>query len=89
MGNYRHHFRRVLPYIGFALVGAFLANGSMAADPVRVAVEVTFVETIEVAVADPGRSGTADQNLAITSSPGRVYTILADSASDDITISYQ
>ena len=89
MGIFRHLFWRVVPYIGIALASAFFAGGGLAANPARVAVQVTFVETIEVGVPDPLQSGTADENLAIASSPGRVYTILVDPASEDITVSYQ
>ena len=89
MGYYRHHYRRLVLSIWFALTGAFLGSGSVAANPARVAVQVSFVDSIEVTASDPQEFGTADENLAIKSSPGRVYTILADPAGDDVTVSYQ
>ena len=50
---------------------------------------MTFVDSIEITMIDPQESGTADQNLAVTSSPGREYTIMIDPASEDIIVSYQ
>ena len=89
MGYYRHHYRRLVLSIWFALTGAFLGSSSVAANPARVAVEVTFVDSIEITMIDPQESGTADQNLAVTSSPGRDYTILVHPAGEDVTVSYQ
>ena len=87
MGYYRHQIRRVLPYIGIALASAFFASTSMAATQ-RVAVQVAFIESAEISVADPQESGTADQYLAIKSSPGREYTIVVHPAGEDVTVSY-
>ena len=53
MGYYRHHYRRLVLSIWFALTGAFLGSGSVAANPARVAVEVTFVDSIEITMIDP------------------------------------
>jgi hypothetical protein len=89
VGYYRHHYRRLVLSIWFALTGVFLGSDSVAANPARVAVEVTFVDSIEITMIDPQESGTADQNLAVTSSPGREYTIMIDPASEDIIVSYQ
>ena len=88
MGNYRHQIRHVLPYIGIALASAFFASTSMAATQ-RVAVQVAFIESAEISVADPQEFGSADKYLAIKSSPGRDYTILVVPATEDITVSYQ
>jgi hypothetical protein len=88
VGNYRHHDRRVLPFIGLALAGVFLASGSIAATQ-QIAVQVAFVETVEISVPDSRESGTAAQNLAIKSSPGRKFSILIDPDTEDITVSYQ
>jgi hypothetical protein len=88
VGIYRHPFWRAILYIGFALASAFFASGSMAATQ-RVAVQVAFVESAEITVADPEGSGTSDQGLAIRSSPGREYTILTDPAGEDMTVAYQ
>lgn len=89
MGISRHLFWRALPTIGFALASALFVSGSIAADPVRVAVQGTFVESIEIIVIDTAESGTSDQGLAIKSSPGREFTVLADPAGEDLTVSYQ
>jgi hypothetical protein len=89
VGNYRHQYRRLCLSIWLALAGAFLGSGNMAANPARVAVEVSFVESIEITTIDSQESGTSDQSLAITSSPGREFTILADPAGEDIVVSYQ
>jgi hypothetical protein len=78
----------VVPTIGLALASVFFVNGSMAATQ-RVAVQVAFVESVEITVPDSQESGTADQGMAIKSSPGREYSILVDPATGDITVSYQ
>jgi len=94
VGNKRHPDRRVIPCLCLALTGALAGTAGIAANPLPVRVQVTFVESIEVTVADSQAAGTADENLAITSSPGRLYTILVESLlenpDDDIlTVSYQ
>jgi hypothetical protein len=93
VGNKRHHDGRVIPCLVLALVGALVASSGMAANPQRVSVQVSFVESIEIA-ASPLESGSADPNLAITSSPGRLYSILAEPPLDNpddrvLTVSYQ
>jgi hypothetical protein len=89
VGNYCHQYRRLCLSIWFALASVFLGSGNVAANPERVAVEVSFVESIEITTIDSQESGTSDQRFAITSSPGREFTILADPAGQDVTVSYQ
>jgi predicted short-subunit dehydrogenase-like oxidoreductase (DUF2520 family) len=94
VGRICHPSGRVVTSVCSAFIGALIASASLAAGPHRVAVEVSFVESAEITVANLPDAGTADPSLAITSSPGRIYTILTDSPVDNadntiLTVSYQ
>ncbi len=82
---------RHITFMGLALTCLLFAIPTSAANPEYVAVQVTFVDPVEIQAAEQGTPTEDPANLLITDTPRQTSSIVVDSSdgSFDVTFSYQ
>ena len=91
MGNQCRYETRRIPFVGLALVCLLFGARATAANPEFVAVQVTFVDPVEIRAATNQSAAANPASLVVTDTPRQTSTILVETTdgSFDVTFSYQ
>ena len=91
MGNQSLYETHRIPFVGVAFLCLLLTTRVFATNPEFVAVQVTFVDRVEIRAADDGTSGENLAGLIVNDTTRQASSIVVDSDDDrfDVTFSYQ
>lgn len=91
MANQRRYVTRLNLIVGFAFVCVLFGTRVTAANPEFVAVQVTFVDPVEIRAAEAGTPADGPASLLVTDTAHQASSVLVESAdgSFDVTFSYQ